>query len=142
MTPTPALHPMSPSTPISTMNALLECKSNCQGELAGFSFYVDRVHRMLLRGNCTQCVSDKAPVCLAVVLEYLVAELLGVASGVAVDNEIGCMLPRHMHLVICEDEELNNLAANTITPPSSMGTVWDVAAGHEDGEVHGHQGVG
>ncbi|VDM37740.1 unnamed protein product [Hydatigera taeniaeformis] len=44
---------------------------------------------MLLRGNCTQCVSDKARVCLATVLEYLVAELVDVACGVAVDNERG-----------------------------------------------------
>ncbi|VDM36640.1 unnamed protein product, partial [Hydatigera taeniaeformis] len=38
---------------------------------------------MLLRGNCAHCVIDIAPVCLAAVLDYLVAELLGVASGVA-----------------------------------------------------------
>ncbi|VDM36506.1 unnamed protein product [Hydatigera taeniaeformis] len=79
-------------------------KATTRAELAGFSFYVDRVHRMLLRGNCAHCVSDIAPVCLAAVLEYLVAELLGVACGVAVDNERGCMFPRHLHMVICEDE--------------------------------------
>ncbi|VDM36812.1 unnamed protein product [Hydatigera taeniaeformis] len=83
---------------------------------------------MLLRGNCAHCVSDIAPVCLAAVLDYLVAELLGVASGVALANG--------------EDEELNNFAANMTTLPPSMGTVWGCAAGHEDGEVHGHQAVG
>ncbi|VDM35726.1 unnamed protein product, partial [Hydatigera taeniaeformis] len=77
---------------------------------------------MQLRGDCAHCVSDIAPVCLAAVLEYLVAELLGVASGVVVDNERGCMFPRHLHVVSCEDEEQNNFAANMTTPPPSMAT--------------------
>ncbi|VDM36477.1 unnamed protein product [Hydatigera taeniaeformis] len=56
---------------------------------------------------------------------------MGVASGVAVDNERECMFPRHLHLVIYEDGELNNLATNMATPPLSVETVWGGAAGHE-----------
>ncbi|VDM34349.1 unnamed protein product [Hydatigera taeniaeformis] len=120
------------STSLVERTQFFSVKANTRAELAGFSFYVDRVHHMLLRGNCAQCVSDKSPVCLDAVLEYLVADLVDVASGVAVDNEIGCMFPRHMHLVICEDKELNNLAANMATPPHGVKTVGGGAAGHEN----------
>ncbi|KAJ7922609.1 histone-fold-containing protein [Mycena leptocephala] len=51
-------------------------KSQTRSSKAGLQFPVGRMHRLLKKGNYAQRVGAGAPVYLAAVLEYLVAEIL------------------------------------------------------------------
>jgi histone H2A len=43
------------------------------------------------------------------VLEYLTDEILELAGNAARDNNKNCIIPRHIHLAIRNDDELNKL---------------------------------
>lgn len=76
---------------------------------AGLEFPVGRIHRLLRKGNYAERVGAEAPVYLAAVLEYLVAELLESAGDVARDNKKTRITPRHLQLAIRNDEEFDKL---------------------------------
>ncbi|KFQ96128.1 Histone H2A-IV [Nipponia nippon] len=80
-------------------------KANSRSSRAGLQFPVGRVHP--LRGR--ERVGAGAPVYLAAVLEYLTAEILELAGNAARDNKKTRIIPRHLHLPIRNDEELNKL---------------------------------
>ena len=76
---------------------------------AGLQFPVGRVARYLKKGKYAERVGAGAPVYLAAVLEYLVAEILELAGNAARDHKKRRIIPRHITLAIRSDDELNRL---------------------------------
>jgi len=76
---------------------------------AGLQFPVGRIHRHLKQGRYAARIGAGAPVYLAAVLEYLVAEILELAGNASRDNNRIRIIPRHIQLAVRNDEELNKL---------------------------------
>ena len=84
-------------------------KKRSRSSRAGLQFPVGRIHKILRKGNYADRVGAGAPVYLAAVMEYLVAEILELAGNAARDNKKCRIIPRHIQLAIRNDEELNKL---------------------------------
>ncbi|OQV19407.1 putative Histone H2A [Hypsibius exemplaris] len=76
---------------------------------AGLQFPVGRIHSKLKKSNYADRVGSAAPIFLAAVLEYLVAEVLELAGNAARDNKKSRITPRHIMLAVRTDDELNKL---------------------------------
>ncbi|XP_029782145.1 histone H2A-beta, sperm-like [Suricata suricatta] len=76
---------------------------------AGLQFLVGRIHRLLRKDSYTERIDTGAPVYLAAVLEYLMAEILELTGNTARDNKKMHIIPRHLQLAIRNDEELDKL---------------------------------
>ena len=87
---------------------------------AGLSFPVGRIARLLKHGRYAQRVGLGAPVYLAAVLEYLVAELLEVSVMVVRENKKNRIIPRYIFLGLKEDEEFNKLFQHTLITASGV----------------------
>ena len=76
---------------------------------AGLRFPGGRAHRFLKRGN----YANTAPIDLAAVTKYLAAVILELAGNTtARDNKKHRITPRHLELVIRNNEELNKLLSS------------------------------
>lgn len=84
-------------------------KSTTRSAKAGLQFPVGRVGRFLKTGKYAQRVGAGGPVYLTAVLEYLTAEVLELVGNAARANKKARIVPRHIKLVIRNDEELNEL---------------------------------
>lgn len=89
---------------------------------AGLSFPVGRIARLLKGGRYAERVGVGAPVYLAAVLEYLVAEILEVSCMVVKQNKKTRIIPRYIFLGLKEDEEFNKLFQHTIITGSGVKT--------------------
>ena len=87
---------------------------------AGLSFPVGRIARMIKQGRYSERVGIGAPVYLAAVLEYLVAEILEVSVMVVRQNKKNRITPRYIFLGLKEDEEFNKLFSHTIITASGV----------------------
>ena len=82
-------------------------KSQTQSSRAGLQFPVGRMGRFLKKGRFAKRVGSAAPVYMAAVLEYLVAEILELAGNAARDHKKTRIIPRYIQLAIRNDEELS-----------------------------------
>lgn len=87
---------------------------------AGLSFPVGRIARMLKDGRYAERVGIGAPVYLAAVLEYLVAEILEVSVLVVRQKKKARIVPRFIFLGLKEDEEFKKLFNQTIITGSGV----------------------
>lgn len=84
---------------------------------AGVQFPVGRIGRFLKKGKFATRVGAGAPVYLAAVLEYLVAEVLELAGNACRDANKARITPRHIQLGVRNDVELSKLV-DKVTIPS------------------------
>lgn len=89
-------------------------KKTTRSTQAGLQFPVGRVERLLRQGGFSKRCSSTAPVYLAAVLEYVAAEILELAGLQCVQEKRQRITPRHIHLGLRNDEELNDLLRNTV----------------------------
>lgn len=89
-------------------------KSVSRSARAGLQFPVGRLSRYLRSANYSRRVGAAAPVYLAAVLEYIVAEVLELAGNAAKDNKRSRITPRHIQLAVRSDDELNGFFANAV----------------------------
>ena len=75
---------------------------------------------MLKTGRYSQRVGIGAPVFLAAVLEYLVAEILELSVMVVKQKKKARIVPRFIFLGLKEDEEFKKLFASTIIQGSGV----------------------
>ncbi|XP_071955900.1 histone H2A-like [Antedon mediterranea] len=95
-------------------------KAKSRSSRAGLQFPVGGVHRCLRKGNYASRVGVGAPVYMAAVLEYLTAEILELAGNAARDNKKSRIIPRHLQLVIRNDEELHRLLGSLTIAQGSV----------------------
>ena len=95
-------------------------KQQSRSSRAGLSFPVGRIARMLKQGRYSERVGMGAPVYLAAVLEYLVAEILEVSVMVVRQNKKARIVPRYIFLGLKEDEEFKKLFNQTIITNSGV----------------------
>lgn len=76
--------------------------------LAGLQFSVSRVEREMRKcaAGCKCRLSAEAPIYLAAVVEYLVAEILELSGNASRDNKRVRITTRHIFLAIGHDEDL------------------------------------
>ena len=87
-------------------------KAMSRSNRAGLQFPVGRIARYMKQGRYAQRIGGGAPVYMAAVLEYLVAEILELAGNAAKDNNKTRIVPRHIQMAVRNDEELNKLMSN------------------------------
>jgi histone H3/H4 len=103
-----------------------KAKPKSRSSKAGLQFPVGRIHRYIKTSNLTARVGAGAPVYLAAVLEYLIAEMLELAGNACLHLKMKRITPRHLQLAVREDEELNKL----------LGMVTIAGGGVVPGRIH------
>lgn len=94
---------------------------------AGLQFPVGRLGSFLKKGRYSKRVGSGAPVYMAAVLEYIVAEILELAGNAAKDHNKKRIVPRHVQLAVRNDEELNKfLGGVTIANGGVMPSIHSV----------------
>lgn len=83
---------------------------------AGLVFPVGRVYRHLRQGKYASRIGAGAPVFLAAVLEFLIAEVVELAGNIAQVAHRARISPRHVMLAVRNDEEFTKLLDNVTIP--------------------------
>ena len=87
-------------------------KQASRSSKAGLQFPVGRIARYMRNQRVAARIGAGAPVYMAAVMEYLVAEILELAGNAAKDNKRTRINPRHIQLAVRNDEELNKILDN------------------------------
>lgn len=87
---------------------------------AGITFPVGRIHRRLREGRYAERIGSGAPIFMAAVLEYIVAEVLELAGNVCIERGRARITSQHICLAIRNDPELSQLFANVIIPEGGV----------------------
>ena len=95
-------------------------RQTSRSQRAGLSFPVGRIARMLKDGRFSERIGIGAPVSMAAVLEYLVAEILEVSVMVVRQKKKARIVPRFIYLGLKEDEEFRRLFSHTIITGSGV----------------------
>lgn len=103
-----------------TQMAPIDNKSKSRSERAGLMFPVGRIDRKLHEGRYGARIGSGAPVFLAAVLEYIVAEVFELAGSAASKDHKVRITPRHIYLAIKSDEELRQLFKNVTIPGTGV----------------------
>ncbi|GAA6027418.1 hypothetical protein JCM8097_007848 [Rhodosporidiobolus ruineniae] len=97
---------------------------------AGLEFPVGRIRKYLKQSHRDR-LSATAPVFLAAVLEYLVAEICELAGNASRDNKKSRITPRHIQLAIGNDEELSKMLDGvTISQGGVLPNIHSCLIGH------------
>lgn len=76
---------------------------------AGLMIPVSRIHRYLRNGKLANRIGSGAPVYLAAILEYLLAEIIDTAAVVTLQNNKRRITSRFLNLAIRNDNEMDKL---------------------------------
>jgi histone H2A len=95
-------------------------RQSSRSSKAGLTFPVGRIARLLKKGRYADRVGSGAPVYLAAVLEYLVAEILEVAVMITRQKKKSRIIPRFIFLGLKEDQEFKKLFASSIITCSGV----------------------
>lgn len=95
-------------------------KATSKSAKAGLQFPVGRVARHMKKSRVAARIGGHAPVYLAAVLEYLVAEILELAGNCSIDYNKKRVVPRHLQLAVRNDEELDKLLAHVTIASSGV----------------------
>mmetsp|Transcript_1355 Transcript_1355/g.4873 ORF Transcript_1355/g.4873 Transcript_1355/m.4873 type:complete len:246 (+) Transcript_1355:177-914(+) len=108
-----AKHAVSEGTKAVTKFNSSECdgRRGSQSSKAGLQFPVGRV-KTALKKKLRCRIGRGAPIYLAAVMEYMVAEVLELSGNAARDNKKVRIIPRHILLALLNDEELNKFCRN------------------------------
>ncbi|CAF3164006.1 unnamed protein product [Rotaria socialis] len=87
---------------------------------ANLIFSVSRVENRLRKGRYAERLGSTAPVYLAGVLEYLVAEVVELAGDITHKSKRKRITPRDIALVIKNDDELNTLCSDVTIPEGGV----------------------
>ncbi len=82
-------------------------------ERAGVHFPVGRLTRMLKAGRYCPRVSSSAGAFMAAVLDYLTREIVDAAGGIAEQEKMQRLKPKHINLAVRGDVELDKLLSTT-----------------------------
>lgn len=89
-------------------------KKRTRSSRANLALPIGRVHELLKRSAVGgQRVGSSAPVYLTAVTEYILSELLELATSAAKANKRKCVRERDLQLAIAKDSELSRLYAGT-----------------------------
>ena len=103
-----------------------KAKSLSRSAKAGLQVPVGRLARLMRKSRVASRIGAGAPVYMAAVLEYIVAELLELAGNAARDNKKTRIIPRHIQLAVRNDEELNRFLGGVTI--ASGGVLPNIAA--------------
>ena len=95
-------------------------KSKSRSQRAGLIFPVGRIDRKLHDGRYGARIGSGAPVFLAAVLEYIVAEVFELAGNACEEDKKLRITPRHIYLAVKTDEELSKLFKNVTIPSTGV----------------------
>ncbi|XP_069482607.1 histone H2A type 2-C-like [Ambystoma mexicanum] len=84
-------------------------KAETRSSRAGLQFPVGCMHWLLRKGTYAERVGAGVPIYLAAVLKFLTVEINELAGNTARDNKKTRIIPRHLLLPVCNNEERKKL---------------------------------